>query len=385
MPTKQKSGLYRSKVKIGVDANGKDVVKYISGHTKRELEQHRQEVIDHYINGNTLNSDRLFGEYAMEWYRVRKAPFVSHGTQAKYRSILNKHILPEFGNRKLRSIRPLELQSFLQRFDGMSSGHIKAVRVLLNEIFSSACQDHILETNPAQFLVNPKAKEVEDKPVLDADTRAALERTCSNSQNGAFLAVLYYLGLRLGEASGLKWGDFDWAARMVHIQRKVDFQNNAEPGDPKTKRSNRLVPIPDALYAILFPLRQLPDMYLFHGKDNSTLKHHQINAMYKALMADAGLVHNETRKKKLKGVEVEVTEPCPNFTAHTLRHNYVTMCIENGLDPFTVSRIVGHDNISTTLNIYTHMTQRQLAKAHDDVNEMFQNKSCTKVAQPPNK
>ena len=67
MPKKQKSGLYRTKVKIGVDSNGKDINKWISGSTKAELEQAKQAVIKHYILGIGMQEDQLFGEYAVNW------------------------------------------------------------------------------------------------------------------------------------------------------------------------------------------------------------------------------------------------------------------------------------------------------------------------------
>lgn len=155
MPTKQKSGLYRTKVKIGVDASGKPVYKYISGRTKRELEANRQAVIEHYINGTPAAQDRLFGDYAVEWYNVRKAPYIRPGTQNTYRSMLNKHILPTFGDRKLRSIQPLEMQAFLQQFADSSKAHITTARLILSGIFTSTCQDRILEHNPALYLDEP--------------------------------------------------------------------------------------------------------------------------------------------------------------------------------------------------------------------------------------
>ena len=68
MPKKQKSGLYRTKVKIGVDAGGKDIFKYVSGRTKKELEDAKREVIARYIGNTGLNDDVLFGKYAQDWY-----------------------------------------------------------------------------------------------------------------------------------------------------------------------------------------------------------------------------------------------------------------------------------------------------------------------------
>ncbi|MBQ1789013.1 MAG: hypothetical protein II008_02445, partial [Oscillospiraceae bacterium] len=68
---------YRSKVKIGVDADGKPINKWIQGRTRAELAEARAEVIARYITGEALGDDRLFGDYAAEWYRVRKEPFIS--------------------------------------------------------------------------------------------------------------------------------------------------------------------------------------------------------------------------------------------------------------------------------------------------------------------
>lgn len=382
MPKKQKSGLYRSKVKIGVDANGKDVFKYISGHTKKGLEEHRQEVIAHFIEGTALDDDRLFGTYAAEWYRVRKEPFIRKGTKDTYRSMLNNHILPAFGNRKLRSIRAIELQDFLQQFEGSSRSHITVARLILNGIFASACRDHILKDNPAQYLENPTPKQAAEKPSLTVEARAAIESVCVGDPNGAFLAVLYYLGLRIGEAAGLKWCDFDWQTRFVHIQRKIDYHDNGAAGDPKTEKSNRLVPIPDALFAILYPIRQMPDMYLFHTNGNQPISEDSARTLWLKLMHSAGLTHEEKRVRKNRGKDVEKNILCPDFTPHTLRHNYITMCYESGLDTYAVMRLAGHTNISTTMNIYTHLTQQQLDKTRDEVNAVFKSKSCTKVAQP---
>lgn len=95
MPTKQESGLYCTKVKIGVDTNGKDVVQWISDKTKKELEDAKRETVErYYIGGTGLNEDRLFGEYAAGWYHVRKEPFVSASTKHNYRTMLNKHLFP---------------------------------------------------------------------------------------------------------------------------------------------------------------------------------------------------------------------------------------------------------------------------------------------------
>lgn len=126
--------------------------------------------------------DRLFGDYAVEWYNVRKAPYIRPGTQKTYRSMLNKHFLPAFGDCKLRSIQPLEFQFFPQQFANMSWTHINTLKFILKDIFTSACRDRILENNPAQYLTNPPISKPAEKPTLSTAERRAIENTCATHQ-----------------------------------------------------------------------------------------------------------------------------------------------------------------------------------------------------------
>ena len=81
------------------------------------------------------------------------------------------------------------------------------------------------------------------------------------------MALLHYLGTRPGEARGLQWGDFDWKASRVRIERDIDYKDGGKAGDLKTAASARTVPLPAPLRAILAPLRGLPDIYVAHGRD----------------------------------------------------------------------------------------------------------------------
>lgn len=142
MPRKKKP--YRSKIKIGVDANGKPVNKYYQGRTRAELDQARDAIIARYITGEALADDRLFGDYASEWFRVRKAPFVSPSTRESYRTALNKHLLPVLGDRMLRAITPLELQELLNTFAGKSKSLITSILATLRGVYGSAMADNRL-------------------------------------------------------------------------------------------------------------------------------------------------------------------------------------------------------------------------------------------------
>lgn len=363
---------YRSKVKIGVDAHGKDIVKYIQGYTRAELDQARQAVIARYITGEAPEADRLFGDYASEWFRVRKEPFVSAATRNNYRTTLNRHLFPAFAERNLRAIRPAELQAFVNTYAGASKSQITNIIGTLQAIFAAARQDGLVRLNPAEDLRRPKAKPAEERRALTQDERRRIEALFTTHEHGLYLATMYYTGMRPGEVRGLQWGDIDWTANLIHVQRDIDYAAGAQVGELKTAASERFVPLAAPLRDLLLPARQLPTAFLFPGKDSAPLASVTARRMWLSLMAAAGLAD-----------PIPADEPTcygpgdirgqyrARITPHALRHNFITMCWESGMDIMLTMRLVGHTDYETTRNIYTHLSRRHLDAAQRQLDAMF--------------
>ena len=92
---KQKDGRYRAKITVGTDASGKNIVKYVSGRTKKELEAAKAAARGKYITGaNAAPEGVLFERYALTWYEVYKQPHIGVSAQMSYRTALQKHIFP---------------------------------------------------------------------------------------------------------------------------------------------------------------------------------------------------------------------------------------------------------------------------------------------------
>lgn len=357
MATKQKSGLYRARLKIGVDEHGKDIYKYISGRTKKELEAARQKAIAYYIDGTGLEDDTLFGPYAVQWYKTYKAPEIRPGTQAIYRSALNRHILPAFGDRRLRSIRVSDLQAFFNRFADHPSLTMRA-KAIFNGVFDAACADRILDRNPmalVKILRPPTKAQPADGPdkhrILTPEERQRVVDLCAKDPGALYIALLYYLGVRSGEAAGLRWGDIDWARGVVHVQRTIDDHARCEDGLPKTKASDRIVPLPPPLAALLSSHRGMPGMYILHTKAGRPLSAYRRQVIWRA--------------KVIKACQI------PGITAHALRHNYVTMCWEAGIDVYATARFVGHASVSITMRVYTHLSQEREEQSMQAVRRLF--------------
>ena len=382
MPKKQKSGLYRAKVKIGVDANGKDILKYISGKTKAELEHERKKVIEKYITGTGLQDDRIFGAYAAEWYHVRKEPFVEVSTRNCYRTILNKHLIPTFGERNLRSIKPIELQKYVNDFAGQSKTQITMVVSTLFNIFDSAVQDSIIEKNPAASLRKPDHSAAGEKRALTDEERVRVIAQFSQHEHGMYLAVMFYTGMRPGEVRGLKWGDVDFAAGLIHVQRDIDFAAGGKEGKLKTAAAERYIPISDDLLGMLLAARGTPNAYIFPGKNGKPLAASTAGRMWLELMEACDMVEpipvdefgRRTEKQYYSNGDIR-GQYRPLITPHAMRHNFITMCWEQGMDIMLTMKLVGHSDYQTTRNIYTHLSQKHMEKARDVMELMFSQKS----------
>lgn len=370
MATKQKSGLYRTKVKIGVDRDGNDVVKWISGKTKRELEEARAQVMEYYICGSERPDDRLFGDYAVEWYELRKKPFISPSQQNAYRTMLNKYVLPEFGERNLRAIRAADLQRFLNMFAGTSSSQVTMALSCLRGVLGAAYADRILDQDPTLRLQKPVHSKTKEKRALTKDERARIEYVIATEPNSAYLAVLYYTGMRPGEARGLQWGDIDWEQGMIHVQRDLDFVTNSY-GALKTRAADRYIPLVPALREYLYPRRETDDVPVVTPGNGKPISSTSATRLWLTLMHASGLTEpmpDGAVKYSRNDIRAQLRA---TITPHALRHNFITMCWDMGMDVQLVAKIVGHSDINVTMAIYTHLDKTHVAAAAAQLGAMF--------------
>ena len=318
----------------------------------------------------------MFYEYAEEWYTIRKEPFISDASRASYKSCFIKHILPEFGLQHMTAISANDIQLFVNRFAGSSKSLITLVIGILHGIFSTAYADGILERDPTVALIRPKSsKKDARRPLTDDETQRVLE-VIDNHPEGLFLAVLYYLGLRRGEALGLKWGDFDFTGDQVHIQRDLDYACSvAQDGSLKTDAADRYVPIPPELKEKLLHNKGGEDEYVFHTEKGKPLPHATFKRMWHRLMLVAGCVVWREVKPGTSRPDDILKQIKVTLMPHYFRHNYVTMLYESGIDPLVAMKIVGHTDYQTTANIYTHIKEEMLKKATVDLEGVFKKRA----------
>jgi integrase len=396
---KQKDGRYKTRIKVGTKPDGKPSYKYASGATLKEFEANKAELLKRYAGGaDEIERDVLFGTYAEEWYVVYKKPHIASSNAKTYRCILDAHILPVFEDRQLRSIRKAELQVFVNERAALKESYVKKIVMIIKQIFRAAMDDGIIDRDPSARLIMP-ARQRDDasantyiKPRPGYEPRRALTgaeneavlHSIGSEPNGIWVALLYYLGLRPGEALGLRWGDIDFKARLVHIERDVDYSvgPNGQIGALKNERSYRYVPAPIELITMLQLRRGLADVYIVQSPETGQwMRSGEQEQLWERLMRraydiDKSIEHRPSavcRRRKPRAKSDEPEQPLiyrSILTPYYLRHNYATKLYWQGVDAMQASEWMGNKP-ETMIKFYTHLDEERKKKGASIADGVF--------------
>ncbi|MDC2170388.1 MULTISPECIES: tyrosine-type recombinase/integrase [Bacteroides] len=287
-------------------------------------------------------------EIAEAW-KEYKRPYVKQSTMAAYVLILENHVLPEFGDND--SLHEHEVQAFvLKKIEhGLSVKSVKDILIVLKMVMKFGVKNEWMSHYEwdIKYPANNQPKELEVLSV--ANHKKILDYV---QHNFTFMSLGIYIslstGLRIGEICALKWSDINVADGTITVQRTIERIYVVEGGKkhtqlvintPKTVNSCREIPMSKELLAMVKPMKKVVngDYYVLTNEDKPTEPRTYRN-YYNRLMEKLDI---------------------PKLKYHGLRHSFATRCIEAGCDYKTVSVLLGHSNISTTLNLYVHPNMEQ--------------------------
>lgn len=290
-------------------------------------------------------------EIASVW-KEDKRPYVKQSTFAAYMLILEKHILPYFG--EMRILNEKIVQDFvLEKLNGgMSVKSVKDILIVLKMIMKFGVKNDWMNYSEwdVKYPTTEAVKEVEVLTV--ANHKKILNHI---RQNFTFRNLGIYIclssGLRIGEVCALRWSDINIEAGTICVQRTIEriyiVEGNKKYtkliiSTPKTRNSCREIPMSKELLSLVKPLKKVmnSDFYILTNEESPTEPRTYRN-YYKLFMENLGM---------------------PKLKFHGLRHSFATRCIECNCDYKTVSVLLGHANISTTLNLYVHPNMEQKKK-----------------------
>lgn len=316
------------------------------------------------------------------WIKNYKEGIVKDNTVKNYKNRYKFNIKKEIGNMKMCDVKQIHCQRLLNNmFDSgkYSHGTMEMVQITLHAIFKSAVENNYLQRNPAENLkLKIRNTDKEERRVLTREEQKVFkEYACNTLYYNAYCLVLE-TGLRVGEVGGLQWGDIDFDNKSLYIQRTVlqDYEKDGFYfGEPKTKQSKRIIPLTDEAISILKNQEILQKKLKSKSKNwnnkwnglvFTTINGNPVSAStFRAMMIRIVKNINLDRQCNSDDGEYEEFEHC---YMHSLRHTFATRCIENGVQPKTLQKILGHSTINTTMDLYVHVTDEQLFSEMDKMN-----------------
>lgn len=296
-----------------------------------------------------------FIETAKLW-KEEKKQYVKISTFSAYCLLCDNHLLPYFGN--LDDIFEKDIQEFvlIKLKNGLSEKTIKDSLIVLKMILKFGDKNGYLKlhTYDVKFPTSHEKKQIE---VLTRENQKKLLDFVRNEFSFKNLGIYICLctGVRIGELCALKWNNFDLEEKIINIKHTIqriylmDENGNKYTkliiSDPKTKESMRDIPLSTELVKIITPLMKV------------------VNKGFYVLTNDEKPTEPRTYRNYYKRILKKLDIPDIKF--HGLRHTFATRCIEANSDYKTVSVILGHSNITTTLNLYVHPNKEQKKKCID--------------------
>lgn len=323
-----------------------------------------------------------FGAMAEAWLKTKAAAKRAPKTIAGYRGLLDVVILPKWENEPLRDITHERLQDWLtwlatdpaarqhkRKGDpdaGLSPARVIQAHQIVHQVFAFAIRSKYIAVNPADAIVLPSKPQSKGVALshdqvrrLADETAAAAVRQRSDTVPArttpealaTMVRLLAYAGLRFGECAALRVGDVDTARRRISVDKSITAvrgQGRIE-GDTKTHQKRTVPILTTALNSELADLIEgrNPDEFLFPGPDGGDMSVGWFRVRFDKAVTKLGL---------------------DGVTPHTLRHTAGSLTISATGSVVTASKLLGHRNVSTTANIYSHMLDgdwERLAAAMD--------------------
>lgn len=340
---------WRAALDLGWE-EGKRRRKYFYGHTQAEVRQKLADYERALAGGHSPAPERLtVGRYLDSWLEDVVRPSKAPKTVRTYEGVVRVHLKPSLGHVRLNGLAPLEVQRMLnaKAAGGLSRRSVQMVREVLRNALSGAVRMGYMPRNPAEHVSVPVPERRRVRPFNPSELRSFLEAT-QGDRLGALFVTVVGLGLRQGEALGLRWEDIDLESRTLTVTgalKRVD--GTLQRLAPKTASSRRRMPMPEFVA--------------------SELQRHRVRQLESRLLAgsrwqETGYVFTTTVGTPLDGPTVtkhlhRFLRPSglPDITFHDLRHQFASLLLAGGESLKVVSELLGHQDSALTLRTYSHV------------------------------
>lgn len=377
---KKDNNRFRIVCSLGYGADGRQIRKTTTfkapeGTTPKKAEKLANEFaldFERKIRGNVEFADNMkFSELCEQYFALYATNKLKRVTAYTYEGQVKIHLLPEFGNLRLKNFTPNRISNFFGKLK-VKPQTCKRIFTILESIFSFAVHQGLILKSPCIGVILPKAKNNDDKKMLNLSQVKILMKMLTSedvesSQFSVIIRTLILTGLRASECLALQWGDVDFENSVISVKHKLCYDGKKTWLDiPKTKKSRRVI----AMSAELAEL--LKNHYTRQQIIKNSVKY-DFNPLDMVFTSQTG--DFKDRSGLLREFKRFIKDTDFSFaTLHMLRHANATLLLNSGVDIKLVSENLGHNNISTTADIYADVLLESKRKMADLVSLTLSNK-----------
>ena len=285
----------------------------------------------------------------VELWQADKQQYVKKSTFAAYSLLIANHLLPAFSETNDISEEDVQQFVFKKLNEGLSQKSVKDILIVLKMILRYGAKHNLMEHRQIEIRFPTERERQEVEVLSKTNQRKIMEFVKSNfTFQNLGIYICLSAGLRIGEVCALTWNDIDAEQGVIYVNKTIqriylvgEIEKRTEViiDTPKSKNSIREIPMTKELLRMVKPLKKV------------------VNSSFFVLTNSAAPTEPRTYRNYYKRLMKQLDIPALKF--HGLRHSFATRCIESNCDYKTVSVLLGHSNISTTLNLYVHPNMEQ--------------------------
>lgn len=329
-------GRWCALVDLGI-INGKRKRKYIYGDTRKEVaEKLKVALRDQQLGLVTVHENQTVTQFLTAWLEQSVKPTNKPSTYQSYRDIIKRHIEPAIGHIVLSKLTPQHIQALLATLQEkkLSPRTVQYARAILHHALDQALKWGYVARNVVALVEAPRVERHTVEPLTEAQATALLQAVAGHRLEALYRIALG-LGLRRGEVLALRWVDVDLKARTLRVTAG------------KTASSTRTLPVPETLVDALKAHEQRQQVE--RAEDDAWRDHGLV------FPSEVGTpISGRNLLRHFKSVLKRAGLP-QTIRFHDLRHSCATFLIAQGVHPRVVMEILGHSQISVTMNTYGHV------------------------------
>lgn len=336
-------------------------------------------------------------EWFNQWFDTYKRPYIKESSAITMKSRFDNVFCKRIGDIKLCEINNMMIQAVVndEVRNGRAAYNIRDVAGVLKKCLESAKNNRLIFINPAYEVMLPKVeKSIKGIRFLTREEQLKFLKYCENNWYYEMFYIMFFSGLRIGEVGGLSWDDVDFEDRSINIHHSLsNIYNKGEKilrlVSPKTPNSYRKIPFTADVEKMFLSQKNKHDKLKRELRNRWRAADDLGNLVFVTTMGSPVtryIADKETRKivsdiNMDESIEATRENRMPKVfekvTPHSIRHSFCSRCFEAGMHPKVVQALMGHSDYSTTMNIYTHVSESMLKEESRKIMSLFDDEGIT--------